>query len=383
MNRKFIFSILILFFIFLGVSVYDTQAVTLDANNPIAAFSVEIRFFEPVVATTTISVLHTPIERVSVNMRTLVATGTVVLENSDLGNLFVRYYTDNDPTLKTSSVTYQKTGSDMYSFVTNPVIVDTGAEYIYYKIIASAQDGTEGEFPEGISYVEANLKQMKSQLIGQNGGVLTLQSGDQTRGNTVEGFAAGALLSASNFRIKELYTNETLPYLGNLRPIIVYEFTPADIIVNSQALMPSITLYYGDLPPNMNNIEVRWLSGTKWDIVNFTNNTDMRTVTINLALTNTKLGYYGIFEKTPLTDNDYRPEFRVFKLGEKLVFRNLQAGDSVTIFDINGRQVKKLTSPPFEWDGTKDTGGYAESGSYIYQIKVNGKTISGSVAFVK
>jgi hypothetical protein len=142
-------------------------------------------------------------------------------------------------------------------------------------------------------------------------------------------------------------------------------------------------MYYGDLPPNINNIEVRWLDGTTWQKVNFTNDTNMRTVTVNLALTNTKLGYYAIFEKSNLTDNDYRPEYRVFKFGEKIVFRNLQAGDTVTILDINARQVRKLTAPPFEWDGKKDNGSYAESGSYIYQIKVDGKIISGTVVFVK
>jgi hypothetical protein len=225
---------------------------------------------------------------------------------------------------------------------------------------------------------------MKVQSIGTEGGVLTLQSGDQRRGNTSNVFAPGALLSAANFRIKELHSSETLPYAGNLQPIIAYEFTPADIIVNSPALMPSITLYYGDMAlANLNNMEVRWLNGTKWEKVNFTNDTDMRTVTVNLALTGTKMGYYAIFVKTPLTDNDYRPEYRVFKFGEKLAFRNLDAGDTVTIFAINGRRVRKLSSPPFEWDGRKDGGSYAESGSYIYQIKVDGKIISGSVAFVR
>jgi hypothetical protein len=338
---------------------------------------------------TTVSVFHIPIERVSVNMRTLVATWTVVLNgveelSSEQGEaIIVQYYTNDDATVKTSSATYQKISDNTYSFVTDPILIDVSSDYIYYRISAKASDGTIGRFPPDDSFAEANLRQMKSQLVETTGGSLVLQSGDQRRGNTLKSFASGALLSASNFRIKELYTSESLPYIGSLRPIIAYEFTPADIVVNSQALMPTITLYYGDLPPNMNNIEVRWLNGSTWQNVNFTNDTNMRTVTVNLSLTNTKLGYYAIFDKVPLTDNDYRPEYRVFLMGEKLVFRNLQAGDTVTIFDINGRQVRKLNTSPFEWDGRRDSGGYAESGSYIYQIKVNGKIISGSVAFVR
>jgi hypothetical protein len=267
--------------------------------------------------------------------------------------------------------------------VTDPIFVDTKSEYIYYRIEAKANDGTVGIYPSDNSYIEAALKQMRMQSIGSDGGVLTLQSGDQTKGNTVERFLPGALLSAANFRIKELYTSETLPYIGGLRPIIAYEFTPVDVIVNSQSLMPSITLYYGNLVVDTNNIEVRWLNGTRWETVNFTNDPNMCTVTVNLALTNSKFGYYAVFDKVPLSDNDYRPVYRVFSPGSKLQFRNLQSGDSITIFDINGRQIKRITSSPFDWDGRKDGGSYAESGSYIYQIKVNGKIISGSIVFAR
>ncbi|MCL2145251.1 MAG: hypothetical protein FWH43_07175 [Endomicrobia bacterium] len=387
MNKKLVFTILIGLFIFTGISV--SYADIINSVTPKRTYSVEISFAHSI-EKSNIVIDHMPIERVSVNMRTLVATGTVILQGpvATMNTMFLQYYTDDDTVVKTSSITYTQLSERLYSFVTEPIIIGKSTEYIYYNIIADASDGGEGKYPRDNSYIEANLKQMKSQYIDTAGGVFTLQSGDQTKGNTIEIFASGALLSGSNFRIKELYTSESLPYLGNLRPIITYEFTPADLIVTNQALMPSITLYYGDPAVyygdiNVNDIEVRWLNGTSWEKVNFTNDVNMRTVTVNVALTNNKLGYYGIFEKTKLTDNDYRPEYRVFKLGEKLQFRNLQAGDSVTIYDINGRQVRKLTASPFEWDGRKTDGSYAESGSYIYQIKVNGKIISGSVAFVR
>jgi hypothetical protein len=398
MSKKLILSILIVF-IFLGISVSKAHAEVLDSVNPVRRFSVEISFIAP--SSTTVSIFHIPIERVSVNMRLLVATGTVSLsgDSTELGSLLIEYYTDNNINLSTGSITSAalakaanksvnnvltpKAGAADYSFVTEPVLVDANAEYIYYRIKAAAKDGTVGIYPADDLYIEANLKQIKSQNIDNSGGSLSLHSGDHTRGNTTINFAPGSLLSDSTFRIKELYTSETLPYLGNLRPVITYEFTPADIIVNTQSLMPSITMYYGDMLTNANNIEVRWFNGTSWERVNFTNDTDMRTVTVTLALTGTKLGYYALFEKVVLRDNDYRPEYRVLKFGDKTVFRNLQAGDVVTIFDINGRRIRRLIEPPFEWDGRKDNGSYAESGSYIYQIKVDGKIISGSIAFVR
>ena len=375
-----------LFIIISGLFFFCTGSFAQVLQDKII-YKAEISFMEseqPV-----ISIFHIPIERVSVNIRTMVATGTVVLtgveELSSVQSeaITVQYYTDDDSIIKTSNATYQKISENTYSFITDPILIDANSEYIYYRIAAKASDGTIGRFPPDDSFIEANLKQMKTQSIGPEGSVLTLQSGDQRRGNTLKYFAAGVLLSPSNFRIKELYTSESLPFIGNQKPVIAYEFTPADIVVNSQSLMPSITMYYGDLAPNMNNIEVKWLNGTVWENVNFTNDTGMRTVTVNLPLTNTKLGYYAIFDKLPLGDSDYRPSHRVLRFGESLKFRNLEKGDIVTILDISGRSIRKLTKAPFEWDGRKDNGSYAESGSYIYQIKAKGKIISGSTVFVR
>ncbi|MDR2427267.1 MAG: hypothetical protein LBD46_08855, partial [Endomicrobium sp.] len=354
MNKKMSFIILILFFIFCSLA-FSQQTMLFRAE---VSFE-EIAHNTPVV----ITIFHSDIDRVSVNMRTLVATGTVVLAQDSVGlsnnqgdGIIIQYYTDDNSIVKASSVTYKKTDEHLYSFVTSPIVIDTNSEYIYYRISAKASDGTMGSYPSSNSYIEANVKQIETQAIGTSGGILTLQSGDQTRGNTVQYFLQGALLSTTNYRIKELYTSETLPFIGGLRPIIAYEFTPADIIVNSQALMPSITLYYGDLVSDYNNIEVRWLNGTRWENVSFTNNFEMRTVTVNLALTNTKLGYYAVFDKVALSDSDYRPVYKVFRLGEELEFRNLGTGDTVTIFDINGREIARLTSKPFKWNGRKSSG---------------------------
>ena len=96
----------------------------------------------------------------------------------------------------------------------------------------------------------------------------------------------------------------------------------------------------------------------------------------------------------PSTD-DYRPAKRV-RVKSRVSsyggfkFNNLKEGDVVKIYNINGKKVAELnagTSDGFEWLGRKGTnngGDWAESGTYIYQIKVKekGKVISGTIAFV-
>ncbi len=67
-------------------------------------------------------------------------------------------------------------------------------------------------------------------------------------------------------------------------------------------------------------------------------------------------------------------------------FNNLQEGDVVKIYNVSGKKVAELNSD-FEWlgrEGTNNSGDWAKSGIYIYQIKLkkDGKIISGTISFV-
>ncbi|MBR3627497.1 MAG: hypothetical protein IKN42_01465 [Elusimicrobia bacterium] len=99
---------------------------------------------------------------------------------------------------------------------------------------------------------------------------------------------------------------------------------------------------------------------------------------------------------TEPSDNDYRPAKRV-RVKSRISsyggfkFNNLVDGDVVKIYSINGKKIAELTtgesSEGFEWKGrrgTNNSGDWAESGTYIYQIKLKeqGKIISGTIAFV-
>ena len=94
----------------------------------------------------------------------------------------------------------------------------------------------------------------------------------------------------------------------------------------------------------------------------------------------------------PSTD-DYRPSKRVrvkSRIGTNggFKFNNLVDGDVVKIYTVNGQKIAELTagetSEGFEWKGRKGTnnsGDWAKSGIYVYQIKLKeqGKIISGTI----
>ena len=105
------------------------------------------------------------------------------------------------------------------------------------------------------------------------------------------------------------------------------------------------------------------------------------------------IGLYRVIESISLSKSSYRPDNRIVvkgKIGSNypgFEFKYLQQGDSITIYNLKGRKIRKISadgSDPTIWDGKKDNGDWAESGTYIYQIKLKdgGDVISGTIAFV-
>lgn len=361
-------------------------------------YKVELSF-EYTIAGTTVSVSHSGIERVSVNMRTLVAAGNITLEGSGtLANMYIEYHTMLDDTIQRAGVSYASSKGQEYSFITDPVVVPSASsereDTVYYRIVAQTNDGSWGYYPSSTTYQTAELNTVSKKSIDTSGGMLIQQSGDHTKGDSNIIFSNNALLQSGDFSIEELYSDsysnrsKIHNYTSEgINPVITYDFTLDNsrfISITDQSKMPAITLYYGDLPKNINEITVKWLNDAgKWVDVAFSNDTDKRIVTVSLAQTGTKLGFYAVFDKIDYSDNDYRPEYTLFTPGEMLEFRHLRDGDSVTILNMRSQVVKNITSAPFEWDGKDSSGNYVETGLYLYQIKVNGKVISGMTTFAK
>ena len=100
---------------------------------------------------------------------------------------------------------------------------------------------------------------------------------------------------------------------------------------------------------------------------------------------------YRIIAVMGSESTDYRPAKRVrvkSRIGTNggFKFNNLVDGDVVKIYNVNGKKVAELTTGDaegFEWrgrEGTNNSGDWAKSGIYVYQIKLkDGKIISGTI----
>ena len=91
------------------------------------------------------------------------------------------------------------------------------------------------------------------------------------------------------------------------------------------------------------------------------------------------------------TADDCKPTRRTIvksRIGVKypgFEFKNMKEGDVLKIYNVNGKKIREITSGTaegFVWDGRDDSGDWAKSGIYIYQLKVDGKLINGTIAFV-
>lgn len=331
-----------------------------------------------------LEIVHTPVAKVSSVAKEMVVVGSVNVGNSPnyLSELKI-IYTLPGGTEITEDISFGSNLGDVAFSKRITFTQESGT--IAYKIRASAVIGVSISTETSTNY--AVISSSVSSNVGTSGATVSLESGNQLYGNTKIVIPSGALASATDISITEVdpavtadlsiskaATQETMLTCFDIMP---------DITLNAPAVL---TLYYGSRTSSQ-NIKIKRFSSSQWiDVSTATVNFSSRTASVSV----TQLGRYAAFAGSGfLPDNEYRPRKRVVVVGRSVFeFNNLMSGDVVKIYNINGKKIKEITSGDaggFEWDGKKDDGTWAESGAYIYQIKIEGKSklISGTIAFVR
>jgi flagellar hook assembly protein FlgD len=346
-----------------------------------------------------LEIVHTPVAKVSPVAKEMVIVGSIDVGSSPnyLSELKLIY------TLPGSSET-----TEDISFASNlgnvtfskRIAFSQESGQIEYKIKATAVKGVSVSTETSKFY--AVISASVTANIGTSGGTVTLESGNQLYGNTKLVLPSGALSSSEDITITELNTDQTIDASAASKAaaqemmLTCFEITP-DMTLTGSAVL---NLYYGSKTTSQ-NITIKRFNGSSWVDVDSGStvslsksvsakapvvNSSSRTVSVEI----TELGRYATFAGSgSLPDSEYRPKKRVVVYGRAEVeFNNLMDGDVVKIFNINGKKIREITSGDssgFKWDGKKDDGSYAESGAYIYQIKVASKNslISGTIAFVR
>ncbi|MDD2524559.1 MAG: FlgD immunoglobulin-like domain containing protein [Endomicrobiaceae bacterium] len=359
---------------------------------PIYVFGAE-QLFKTVTAMASFPIariIHNEIKTVSSVRGILDAKISVDFGNYTSATAKIRYYLNGE----SSNILEKEKGAIQHEqdfYISLPKF-DSDDTQVDYQIMVTFDNTSYVYWPSSGTatvYQTVNIVESSSKTItATGGGTVTFESGNQQYGDTKIVFSSGTFTADQAITITELSTPNTVSSMNKVskkgsQMVAMYSVTPLGLTFSVPA---RATFYYGtetaatkfDLMRSDDQITWEKVSNITIDLANKTVSADI-----------TKSGYYAIYTSSNLEDNDYRPAKRVIVQGRDVFkFNNLTDGDSVKIYNINGKRIKEISSGDaegFKWDGRRDSGSYAESGTYVYQIKVKekGKLISGTIAFVK
>lgn len=337
-------------------------------------------------------VAHAPLTRISPVTKYAVFKGTAT-DGTGVSSVSINYYLDNNTSFSTA--TFSAGGASSYGFSCRVKLNFTRASVLNYRIAAVDTFGNTGYWPSGGGFYQVSVLPGTDKHFGTGGGSLVLYDGSPDD-QTIVDIPAGALDSPADVSIGELDPADDAIPPGNYpaltkKPVAVYRFEPSGIIFKKPV---KLSLLFPDTDRdgtvdgttyNTADLKVMWWDGFEWRVLG--TGIDQKS---SQAVTWTKhFSLYAIFPVAALTDDDYRPKEKIITpasldgYNDFAVFGAIGADDVVNIFDVNGRRIRQLKNDNTLWDGKDDNGRTVESGLYVYQIKVGGKIINGTIVVAK
>ena len=383
MNKIKFSSLLITFFMLIAPLVYADSLFEFGAEVVFPSFwEAEIEHNPPVNSVSSV-------ERF-LNIKSSVDFGGYISATAQL-----LYYFDNDET-SVNTVDKGAVSHKAKFYMATPKF-QSSYEKINYQIkVTLKKRNDSGDYyaywPSSDTFHTALItSSTTSYITAADGGTVVFESGNQEYEYTKLVIPANSLSADTNITItqSEIETGaDTQDMVSKyiVEPDIVStEITPANPV--------SAAFYYG-IETNATKFELMYRENptSEWKKVTITETDNVNKI---IKADITKFGEYAIFISRNLSDNDYRPAKRI-KVKTRIAngtydgfrFKYLEAGDVVKIYNVNGKKVREITAGDgnggFVWDGRKDNGDWAESGTYVYQIKLKdrGRLISGTIAFV-
>ena len=373
MNKKTIVVLLIC-----STFIFSSVYIFADVLKTVAAYATFFSY----------RIIHTPISNVSSVDKNFNAKISVDFGSYDSANARINYYLNNSTgTILHSQVQQIENNKDFFISLSG-----LDGSSVGYQIEIDFKDSEGNDIisywpSDSSSYQTATITDFSSGTISA-GESLSFENGNQSIENTSVNFSSGAYTGSKDVMIKELDTS-IIP--SSNKPVKLYAITVDGQYIFPLEVVSLLKLSYPELS-STNKIVLK--TGSDLSNINksipFTLDTDGKLVNANIN----NVGYFAIFINEHFSDSDYRPSKRVIvkariaQSGGGFQFNHLTEGDSVKIYNVNGKKIRTITSGTddgFVWDGKNDNGQYVESGTYVYQIKVKdrSKLISGTIAFVK
>ena len=381
------------------------------------AFSTALLFSEVCVAETveTVKKISSEVEFAFIEPRIEHEQIETVLAN---GILNAKVYVDFGDTDSATAVLEYKLDSGEVVEVTKDNIINRRTFYIGtpegeitkdnsvidYRIKVTFIDNEEGEF---VLYAPVNassetfstasvISKIEQNINGTAGGSIEVFCGDQSKeenGTVKVIIPEGAYSGEHKVSVDFLLETDSG---GSLSPAAKDSIiSAASVDVEGVSEIES-AIRIENLPlqnkTQANKFYLEYENASEWEKVSNANlSVDKADQVYSFSIAN--LGNYRILESISLSNSSYRPKNRIVvknKVGNSypgFEFKYLSEGDTITIYNLKGKKIRKINAISADvnvWDGKKDNGDWAESGTYIYQIKLKdkGETVSGTLAFV-
>lgn len=278
---------------------------------------------------------------------------------------------------------------------------NTSVEYRIKVMFTSDEENFTLYAPAAASsttFATANVvSKIEQSVDGDAGAIIEIGCGDQSKinGNIKVTVPAGAYSGNHVVKINFIEDTEEASPAPKKASSKVKENIISTLSVEIEGISElDLPIQIDNLPlqkhTEANRFSMQYQRGSVWESAQSANlKVDKTNQTF--SFTAKDLGYYRVLENIDLTDSSYRPENRIVikgKIGERypgFEFKYLKEGDSITIYDLKGKKIRKIAASGTEldvWDGKKDNGDWAKSGIYIYQLKHDGSLVSGTIVFV-
>ena len=383
-------SIVAFLMLFSCVNVFAEQTETLIKQ---ISSRIEFSFVEP-------KVDHEKIDTVFAN-GILNAKVEAIFGDATYADAFLEYKIDSGEVREVPKEDVSD-GSPFYIGIPKGEITKDNSTIDYRIKVLFKSD--EGDFtiyaPTGAdetNFVTATvINKIESQINGASGGEITAFCGDQSKGDegtVIVTVPAGAYSGDHKVIVNFIDDSNNVSPSSSISEEKENVISTVSVDVEGVSSI-SQSIQVENLPLQVetqaNKFIMQYQNGSEWETAETANlNLDKVNQVFSFAVDN--LGYYRVLESITLTNSSYRPVNRIIikgKIGERypgFEFKYLKEGDSVTIYNLKGKKIRKITSgtaDAFVWDGKKDNGDWAKSGIYVYQIKVDGKLVSGTIVFV-
>ncbi len=251
-----------------------------------------------------------------------------------------------------------------------------------------------------------NVQPNLEKVIGPVGGTVELTDGDSRDGTTKVVVPSGiidnyvkigiTLKDVNNVSAVPAATGNVMLTKTQTSPIVAYEIEPSGQMFND-AVELTFLYYNTSSVLNENNLRVFWYDGSGWRYIGGGVDKVKKTVSVKVN----HFSLYGVFEINDESSNNvenYRPREKIitpdkdgkndyaYFSGIMNYAAALNSNDStvveINIYNLKNQKIRVLSSTEI-WDGLDDNGEQVENGVYIYQYKLDGKTVTGTIVVAK